>query len=31
MSPEAKDIKVGEAAMIEALEKIVKSLSERSE
>jgi hypothetical protein len=28
---ETKDIKVGEAAMIEALDKIVKALSERSE
>lgn len=31
VTQDAKDSKVGEAAMIEALEKIVKSLSERSE
>jgi hypothetical protein len=31
VSQETKDIKVGEAAMIEALDKIVKALSERSE
>jgi hypothetical protein len=31
MPHETKDSKVGEAAMIEALEKIVKALSERSE